>query len=116
MSAAAVSEDFPLWLEIEGIVDWVRGYAQRKSIPFPLPSEIQELYPKPEEESDEVEGNGEGEVEQQENGEGGEKGEGGEEEGGVPSDREQFEMYVGMYQTAIEMIAEARSGGEAEEE
>jgi hypothetical protein len=89
---------------VEGLVDWVKGYAERKSLPFP-PLDIQEPSLEvageqdssaPAEESKEMsrtapepeEGVGEGETAPL-----------GDADRGSTA-----EMFVGMYQTAIDMV------------
>jgi hypothetical protein len=108
------AEDFPLWLEVEGIVDWVKEYVTRKSIPFPPPAaETPEVPPcSPGDEEDESK-TGPGEEEEHDEQEGdassSQQQEAEEEQGQSESDL--FEMYGGMYRTAIEMILdESRHG------
>jgi hypothetical protein len=87
---------------VEGLVDWVKEYVNRKAILLPHPASIAEIA-----ELDEEDGNvtsttaAHKEEEQKEEEEEKEQ----EQEGhGQQSESDALEMFVGMYRTALEMI------------
>jgi hypothetical protein len=117
--SCCLSEDLPLWLEVEGLVEWVKVYAERKALPFPPPDILEPNFEK----TILDEGKEDSAVVTEDDNENtsitaltAEGLSGGELMGeaellldeGSASEKA-GEMYVGMYQTAIEMILDESS-------
>lgn len=102
------NEDLPLWVDTEGLVEYVRDFLHSREIAPPL-VEVEE------DADDEEEGEGKAVDEQQKDNEANEDDEN-ENEGEVKlTDEELHEMFLDMFNTGLEMLEESEEDEEDEE-